>query len=80
MVDNTTETWFTKDMTTARPTERKAIADLLTILDDAKGDHPALAEVRRLTSLELDTALRNLAGWGVDTEALLDELDEELGR
>ena len=59
----------------ATATERQALQDLYKILDEAKGDHPALSDVRRLTCEQIDAMLGVLASAGVNTDALLDEME-----
>lgn len=56
--------------------ERRCVVDLVGIIHAARGDHPALAEVRRLTTQELDKLTATLRDRGVDVEALLDQADE----
>lgn len=62
-------------MTQASAGERKILVELLDLQAEARGDHPALAEVRRQVAERIDAFLATLAGYGVDTDALLDELD-----
>lgn len=60
---------------TATAAERKILEDLYAILDGAKGDHPALADVRRQAALQIDSFVAGLATHGIDTDALLDEIE-----
>lgn len=69
-------TGTTKTQATVR--EREALTDLVRIMRDARGDHSALADVRRQTAAVIDETTRVLAGAGVDVDALLDEIDEVL--
>lgn len=76
---------FTKYMTntatanTASPTERHALTELVKLMDEAKGNHEMLADVRKQAAAEIDALCNVLAQAGVDTDALLDEIDAELG-
>ena len=60
--------------TTARPAEIEALRQMYAILDEARGDHTALANVRRETALRIDAHLAHLASFGVDTDAPLDSI------
>lgn len=64
-------------MTTATATEVRVLTEMIDIARQARGDHPALAEVRRQTAREIDSLLATLASHGVDTAALLDQIDPE---
>jgi type VI protein secretion system component VasF len=61
-------------MTTATATEKQALTELVNLMDEAKGDHEALAAVRRQISDQIDAFIEGLRSAGVDTEALLDEV------
>lgn len=60
------------------PVVRAAVVDIVRIGRQARGDHPALAEVRRQVALELDKHAATMRYLGVDADALLDEIDAEL--
>lgn len=70
----------TSTATKATTEERKVLADLLDLFQQAKGDAPALADVRRQISEQIDGLVAIMRSCGVDTDSLLDELDEEAGR
>lgn len=57
---------------------RAALRDILAIGRQARGDHPALAEVRRHVAIEIDKHTATMVDLGIDVDALLDELDAEL--
>lgn len=61
--------------TEATAAERQILADLLALFDSAKGDHPALAKVRKHIGNQIDAFVSTLATHGVDTNALMDEID-----
>lgn len=59
----------------ATTAERQALAELYRLFRDAKGDHVALAEVRQRIAAEIDALVAVLRAAGVDTDALLDEVE-----
>jgi hypothetical protein len=63
--------------TIARPEEARILRDLLDLFDQAKGDSDVLADVRRQISAQIDDFCSQLRSHGVDTDALLDELDDD---
>lgn len=67
--------------TAAAPTvtERQALTEMVRLFEDAKGAHSALAGVRSAVAAKMDELIAILKADGVDTDALLDEIDEELG-
>jgi cbb3-type cytochrome oxidase cytochrome c subunit len=58
--------------------EREALTEMTRLFRDALGDHAALAAARRQIAHEIDALVAVLQTAGVDTEALLDEIDAEL--
>lgn len=61
-------------MSTATAAEMSTLRQLVSLFDEAKGDHEALADVRRQISQQIDAFVSGLAAGGVDTEAMLDEV------
>jgi len=57
--------------------ERDALRGLLDLQEQARGDHPILADMRRQIAERTDEYLGRLEGFGVDTAALLAELDPD---
>ena len=62
----------------ATATERHALVEFVKMQREARGDHPALADVRRQLAAEVDALCAVLSAAGVDVYALLDDIDDEL--
>lgn len=61
--------------TGATPAERDALTEMYRLLGEARGDHPALADVRQAICAEIDKLTATLRACGVDVDALLDEIE-----
>lgn len=59
------------------PAERRALAELHALFDQAKGDHPALAEARQKIVAEIDSLTASLKADGVDVDALLADIEAD---
>lgn len=66
--------------TPCQPTavERHALTEMMRLMRQARGDHPALADVRREIATRIDTLLEHLRAAGIDVDALQDQIDTEL--
>ncbi len=61
----------------ATAAEIAALTEMLAISRSARGEHEALANVRREAAQRIDAAMSNLASRGVDIDALWDQIDPE---